>query len=220
MTTTSSLGKVQKGSFTVSVERAPRIDIAAAIQLVLVSHGSDGTARATIKDSANPYRYEIQSTPKGIVISREYNVRGTKWEVEGSYRRNTEPGVLAIKDEETSTKHSFKVIAFEHNALIVRDITPPETSKGESKPSPLPTKGSRLPYKQGPADPVAAVASVMVDALPQPTYYRWVGGKSLKELLDPSSKNSARLKPVEVREILRRVSAQGPIIETLLSSGD
>jgi len=175
VTTTSSLGKVQKGSFTVSVERAPRIDIAAAIQLVLVSHGSDGTARATIKDSANPYRYEIQSTPKGIVISREYNVRGTKWEVEGSYRRNTEPGVLAIKDEETSTKHSFKVIAFEHNALIVRDITPPETSKGESKPSPLPTKGSRLPYKQGPADPVAAVASVMVDALPQPTYYRWVG---------------------------------------------
>ena len=65
--------------------------------------------------------------------------------------------------------------------------------------------------KQGPADAINAVAGAITAAVPKPTYYRWIGGKSLKELLDPSPKNAQRLKPDEVSEILRRVAADGPV---------
>jgi hypothetical protein len=222
VTTTSSLGKVQKGSFTVSVERMPRIDIAAAIKLVIVSTASDGTAEAFIKDNANPLRYVISVKDRKIEVMKWWQPSGKSWNKDRDY--DQPPAVLMISDEETSTKRTFKVLAIERDALIVCDIGKPESSKSDSKASPFPSKGPRpsgVPYKQGSADPVNAVASAITAGVPQPIYYRWMSGKSLKELVDPSSKNPCRIKPEEAREILRRVSTEGPVLhQMLLSSGN
>jgi hypothetical protein len=222
VTTTSSLGKVQKGSFTVSVERAPRIDIAAAIRLVIVSTASDGSAEAMIKDNANPFRYLISIKDRKIVVAKEWQPSANRWKQDRDY--DQPPAVLMISDEETSTKRMFKVVAVEHDALIVCDIGKPETSKSDSKVPPFPNKGFRpsgVPLRQGHADPIDAVVSAVAAGVPQPTYYRWPSGKSLKDLVDPNPKNPCRLKPEEAREILRRVSAEGPVVhQMLLSSGN
>ena len=187
-----------------------------------MSLASDGTARATIKDNATPYRYEIEFSPKGILVRREYQVHGKKWDEEGAYRRNGQPGILTIKDDESSTNRIFKIIAFEHNALIVCDITPPEAPKSESKQPAVPVNGIRPPggAEAGPAETITAVAVAISDAIPKPAYYRWTGGKSLKELLDPSPKNPNRLKPDEVSEILRRVAADGPVGPVVASGNE
>jgi hypothetical protein len=220
----SADGTTKKESFTVAVEKLPPgPDIASAIRLVIVSLGSDGTASATIKDNATPYRYLIDSTAKGIIVRREYQVHGKKWDEEGAYRRNGKPGVLTIKDDDSSTKRTFKIIAFEHNALIVCDISAPDSTPSESKQPPKPGVGIRppgSPAKQGPAEAISAVAGAITNAIPKPLYYRWAGGKSLKELLDPSPKNTNRLKPDEVNEILRRVAADGPVGPVVASGNE
>ena len=51
------------------------------------------------------------------------------------------PGILYISDEETATKRTFKVVAFEHNALIVCEIGKPEAAKPEGEAKPVPGKG-------------------------------------------------------------------------------
>lgn len=221
----SSDGTTKRESFTVAVEKTPLPppgpDISSAIRLVYVTRNSDGIVRAAIKDNATPYRYLIEFTTKGIMVRREYQVHGKKWDEEGAYRRNGKPGVLTIKDDESSTNRVFKVIAFEHNSLILCDISVPEPAvPSESKPPPKPAIGARAPVgfaKQGPADAIGAVAGAITAAIPKPFYYRWVGGKSLKELLDPSPKNTNRLKPDEVSEILRRVASDGSIGPVLAS---
>ena len=52
-------------------------------------------------------------------------------------------------------------------------------------------------------------ASKIAGAFPQLAYYRWVGGKSLKELV--------KLKPDEVKAILDRVAAEGPLPAGILA---
>jgi hypothetical protein len=190
---------------------------------VYVTRNSDGIVRAAIKDNATPYRYLIEFTTKGIVVRREYQVHGKKWDEEGAYRRNGKPGVLTIKDDESSTNRTFKVIAFEHNALILCDISAPDPTPSESKQPPKPGTAIRPaggPTKLGPAEPMSAVAGAITNAIPKPLYYRWSGGKSLKELLDPSPKNTNRLKPDEVSEILRRVAADGPVGPVVASGNE
>jgi hypothetical protein len=86
--------------------------------------------------------------------------------------------------------------------------------------------GGKFPVKGGDkafADPLAAIAgnlaivnpnylilagthrftAALVAAIPTPTYYRWSGGKSLKELI--------KLTPEEVEEVKRRIAENGPV---------
>ena len=114
----------KKGSFTVSVEKAiivtvPPALIPGAIRLVIISHGSDGTAKATIKDNANPFRYEISVTPKGIDIIKEWQATGKIWKRDRGY--DFPPGTLVISeivsdDGTAATNRTFKVVAVEHNS--------------------------------------------------------------------------------------------------------
>jgi len=223
----TSQGKTLKGSFTVSVEKTPEppkpiVRIDSAIRLVIVSMASDGTAEAMIKDNANPFRYMISAGPKGIEITKWWQATGKTWKKDRDY--DQPPGILLISDEDTATKRTFKVVAIEHNALIVCEIGKPEPAKPEGKQLPLPGKGPPrplgVPLRQGHAEPIAAIAGAITAAIPEPVYYRWTGGKSLKELLDPSSKNPCRLKPNEVQEILRRVASDGPVGGVVASSGN
>ena len=217
-------GTRKKASFTVAVEKlpkpAPGPDISSAIRLVIVFSSSEGTAEAWIKDNANPFRYIVTATTKGIEISKWWQLTGKSWKKDRDYVQP--PGILQVKDDESSTHRTFKIIAFEHNALIVCDISVPEPPKSESKQPPPPAVGVRVPggaSKQGPAETIAAAAAAISAAIPRPAYYRWTAGKSLKELLDPSPKNPNRLKPDEVSEILRRVAADGPV-GPVVASGD
>lgn len=223
----SADGTTKRESFAVAVEKLPvpppGPDISSAIRLVYVNRNSDGMVLALIKDNATPYRYLIEFSAKGIMVRREYQVHGKKWDEEGAYRRNGKPGVLTIKDDESSTNRTFKIIAFEHNALIVCDISAPDPTPSESKQPLKPGVGIRppgSPAKQGPAGAISAVAGAIATAIPKPLYYRWSGGKSLKELLDPSPKNTNRLKPDEVSEILRRVAADGSVGPVVASGNE
>lgn len=221
----TSQGKTLKGSFTVSVEKAPEktpiVRIDSAIRLVIVSTASDGTAEAMIKDNANPFRYMVSASARGIEITKWWQATGKTWKKDRDY--DQPHGILYISDDETATKRTLKVVAIEHNALIVCEIGKPEPAKPEGKQSPLPGKGPRpsgVPARQGHAEPIAAIAGAITTAIPQPVYYRWSGGKSLKELLDPDPKNPCRLKPDEVKDLLRRVAADGPVGPVVASSGN
>lgn len=216
-------GTTKKTSFTVAVEARPKPppgpDISSAIRLVIVTATSEGTAEAWIKDNANPFRYVVTATPKGIEISKWWQLTGKTWKKDRDYSQP--PGILEVKDDESSTKRVFKIIAFEHNALIVCDIGPPEPAPSESKKPVVPGMPVRPVghAKQTPAEAITAVAAAITAAIPKPAYYRWTAGKSLKELLDPSPKNPNRLKADEVNEILRRVAADGPV-GPVVASGD
>jgi hypothetical protein len=201
-------GKTEKKSFKVSVEKLPVVernvdDIAAFIRLPIVSTGSDGTAKAVVKDGANPFKYEIDATAKGITVTKWWPLTAKVWKKDLFYEHP--PGVLAISDDgATATRRTFKVIAIEQDAIIVCEIGRPEPAK-DTRPA-MPGKGFRPPGsspRQGPGDPLAAVGSNLAIAIPQPVYYRWSSGKSLKELV--------RLKPDEVEKILARVKAEGPV---------
>ncbi len=217
---TAANGKTAKGSFMVSPTRSEEKkvgpDISTFIKLVIVSTASDGTAEAMIKDNANPYRYRISVTTKGIEIIKEWPATGKTWKRDRDY--DHPPGVLLISDEETSTKRTFKVIAVEHNALIVSEQTLPEPAK-DTKPPKIGGMGFRPPpvgpAKQGHADPIAAVAGNLAAAIPQPVYYRWGNGKSLREMLDQKGN---KLSPEEIKKILGRVASEGPVPPVTLSA--
>jgi hypothetical protein len=214
----------KKETFTVSVEKSnrPVLLIDHFIRLVIVSTASDGSGEAIIRDGFGPFRYRVSATAKGIEVTKEWPVTGKSWKRDRDY--DHPPGVLMISDEETATRRTFKVVAVEPDALIVCEIGQPDPAQVEAKQGKGPGRGMRppggVPAKQGPADPVSAVAGAVTAAIPQPAYYRWANGKSLKELLDPDPKKSCKLKPDEVREILRRVASDGPVGGPALASGN
>jgi hypothetical protein len=199
---------VKKGTFTVSIEKAlvapkPIVLIDGAIRLVIVSHWNDGTARAVIKDNANPFRYEINFSPKGIDIIKEWQATGKTWKRDRDYDKNP-PGTLVISDEgETSTNRTFKIIAIEHNALIVSEMVKPQPGKVETKPPTVGKGPPKPPAKPTPTEIATDAAGKIAGTFPQAVYYRWTGGKSLKELV--------KLKPDEVKAILDRVATEGPL---------
>ena len=89
----------RRESFTVAVEKMPDppprpVDISSAIRLVIVSLASDGTARATIKDNANPFRYEIEVNGEGD--RRPPGVPGPRQEVGRGRRRIAATGSPAF----------------------------------------------------------------------------------------------------------------------------
>ena len=95
-------------------------DIASAIKLSLVSE-SDGAYIAQILDIATPIKYTITSTPqKGIDIVKNKLEKRKEWTKDSTYKQPR--GILAISDDSSSTRRTFKVLAIEDNGMIVQEI--------------------------------------------------------------------------------------------------
>jgi hypothetical protein len=203
---TSADGKEEKGSFKVSLsdewseskKNDGREDIAPFILLIGVAQQSNGSAWARICDTFNRSRYQIDATRTGIKVGKEEIWRPNKgWETVESYKHP--PGVLVISDAASKTRRTFKVIAVDHEGLILADIKPGEAAPRPGGKGPRPDR----PAKQGPADPVAALGGNMIVVPPQPKFYRWTVGQSL-----------AALKPIpneEGQKILKQAEADGPV---------
>ena len=138
--------------------------------------------------------------------------------------------MLAFSDKWSGTKQTFRVIAFEEEAVILAQIG----GDGEADPKRGPggKGGGRFPGggfgggrnpRQGPAEPLAVVAGNIAVAIPKKveaalTYYRWPLGWSLKEVVNPDpktllqgGKNPCQLSDTEVKKILQRVAESGPL---------
>ncbi|MBA4189834.1 MAG: hypothetical protein C0467_17770 [Planctomycetaceae bacterium] len=213
---TSPEGTTAKSSFKVAIAKPPvvetpkpRMDIASTIKLVIVSGRSDGMMKAVIFDAANPFKYEVTATGKQVEVLRFWQATGKTWKKDLDYEQPT--GVLSFSDDFSATKRSFKVIAFEDDAVILSESGRPDLAKTET---PKRGGGSRTgsgTAKQGPAEPLALVASNLATAIPTPTLYRWTLGKSLNELTKPS--------PTEAAAILKRIATGGPILNVTASNG-
>jgi hypothetical protein len=204
VTATSADGKMEKGSFTVSLAepdggaRGAGEDISPFILLIGVAQKSDGSAWARISDTFNRARYQIDATRTGIKVGKEEIWRPNKgWEAVDGYKHP--PAVLVISDPASKTHRTLKVIAVDYEGLIVADLKP-----GAAPPRPG-GKGPRPggPPKNGPGDPLAALGGNMIVAAPQPKFYRWTVGQSLAALkLIPDE---------EGQKILKQAEADGPV---------
>ncbi len=210
---TTAEGVTQKGSFKLSIAKKiveetpkPRIEIATAIKLVILSGRSDGMMKAVIFDAANPFKYEITTTGKKIDVLRFWQATGKTWKKDLDYEQPT--GVLAFSDDFSVTKRTFQVIAFEDDAVIVSESGRSDSAKAETPKKFGPRTSAP---KQGPAEPLALVASNLAIAIQPPTLYRWSLGKSLNEL--------TKLTPDESKAMLKRIAADGPIVATTISAG-
>jgi len=204
-------GITKKSSFKVSIAKKPEviipkptIDISAAIKLVILSGRSDGQVKAVIYDAANPFKFEITATGKKIEVLRFWQATGKTWKKDRDYEHPD--GVLAFADDFSATKRTFQVVAFEDDAVILSESGRSVTSQTEA-----PKKGSRpsSATKQGPAEPLALVASNLATAIPPPTLYRWTLGKSLGEL--------SKLAPADAKLLLEKIAIDGPIVNAAVS---
>jgi hypothetical protein len=209
---TSSDGKSAKSSFKVALERsttAEKEDIASAIKLIIVSTNSeDGTATAVIRDSFNPFRYEVKLADKTFEVVKWYPRTLKQWGKDPNYEEAD--GVLAISDETSNTKKSFKVVAILDHSLILTDYVKPETRK------PAARKDATPPKKEAPAaatvkkevpEPLSMVTGNLAVALPAPALYRWENGKALNQV--------EKLSPAEARLVMQRVAAEGILGSTV-----
>lgn len=218
-------GNTVKKSFKVSLyvqktksDDGPKPDISTAIKLPIMAGRSDGTRKAVIFDAAGPSKFEIIAEEKTIEVVKFWqHAIGKPWKKDFGY--NQPPGVLQFVDDFSSTKRTFRVVAFEEEALILsesRSEAPKDAPKEEPKKGgfPMPKGGGARPVatKQGPADPLAAVAGNVAVSNPAPTFYRWTLGKSLKDL--------ERLTPEEGKAIQKKVAAHGPIMASAVSTGN
>ncbi len=212
---TSVEGKTEKTSFTVFVgpkppppeivEKPPPVkpDVDTAIILTMVTFRSDGTASAAIRDAANRQRYEIEVTGKKVTVSKFYYIKDKKKE-----ESDPDPnGVLAISDDNSATRRTFKVVGVDGDGLILQDQKP-AAAKPAAPPKGFgwPPKGGGPP-KQGPAAPLAAIAGNMTNGvtLAPGKVYRWTVGQSLatiKELTDS-----------EATKVLKQSADTGPMFE-------
>jgi hypothetical protein len=221
---TSADGKTLKESFKVAMGKAPEKkdtvagpDISAAIKLIMVSGGSDGTLSALIFDAANPFKYQVTADAKAVKVLKMEQATKARWREDSDY--NEAKGVLAFSDDFSSTKRAFKVIAVEHDAIIITEITKHETAKSQ------PGRGGRPggfvappAAKHEPVDPLAILVGNAPLSIPTPELYRWPLGLSLKDVFDP--KKSLKLSPEEARKVLKRVAAEGPLGPTTVAASD
>ena len=205
---TSADGKVEKTSFKISVEAAKvastvedkRPEVDAAIILTMVTFRSDGTASAAIRDAANRQRYEIDVNGKKVVVSKYYYIKDKKKEDDTDAH-----GVLVISDDNSKTKRTFKVVAVEGDALVLEDQKPTAAAKPKAGPTNWPGKGGAP--KQGPANPITAIAGNMAAGVASTPakLYRWTVGQSLATITlipDP-----------EAKKILKQAADNGPMVE-------
>jgi hypothetical protein len=229
VTVTSGEGEKKETTFKVAMgpeqkpgpPPTPGIDIASAIKLVGFASSTEGaatTVTALIFDSANPYVYKIVGKGKTVEVIREWSSTTKTWRKDADYEQPA--GVLAFSDDFSSTKRTFRVIAIESDSIVVAEIGAPPAKASAKLPGigKFPVGGGRP--KQGPAEPLAVLAGSAAAAVPQPVYYRWPLGKSLKDLLESDPKKSCRLPADEVKKILKRVSDAGPIDIALIAAGN
>ncbi len=227
--TTADGSKTLKESFKIAIAKIPPPpetpkptgpDIASAIKMIIFSGRSDGTAKAVIFDAANPFKFEINSDGKKVEVTRFWQATGKNWRKDLDYEHPT--GVLAFADTFSTTKRTFKVVAFEEDAVILSEVAQ-IGAKPEAPKAPLGGGFGRPPAgggfgrppvvaKQGPASPLAAMVGNPPTAIPVPVLFRWTLGKSLAEII--------QLKPDEAKAIMLRVAAEGPIVSTTVSTGN
>ncbi|MFO0825812.1 MAG: Ig domain-containing protein [Gemmataceae bacterium] len=212
---TSTEGVTVERSFKVSIAKKPepkepekpKIDISGAIRLVILSDTSEGITKAVIYDAANPFKFELTTKDKKVEVTRYWQATGKTWRKDRDY--DQPDGVLAFADDFSATKRTFKVLAFEEGAVILSKSGPtdakPEAPRKGGRP------GSGGTAKQGPAEPLAVVAGNIATALPAPTVYRWSLGKSLQEL--------TKVPATEAKELLKRVAADGPVLNSAVAEG-
>ncbi|MCE9567231.1 MAG: hypothetical protein K8U57_34955 [Planctomycetes bacterium] len=210
---TSSEGVTQKGSFKVTVRppdkppTPPGPDISGAIKLVILSGRSDGLQKAVIYDAASPFKYELTTTGKNVEVLKYWQATGKNWKKDLDYEQPA--GVLTFSDEFSRTKRTFKVIAFEEDAVVISESGRSESAKTDAPKKSFGPRTGSSSTKQGPANPLALVAGNLAIAAPTPILYRWTLGKSLLEL--------TKLTPEESKTILKRVAADGPIVSAISS---
>lgn len=216
---TSADGKVAQSSFKVSVEKAKTVDrgnpdddkddIASAIILTMLTiRHEDGTASAAIRDSANRQRYEIEVVGKKVTINKFYFIKDKKKEDD-----TDKNGILAISDDNSRTKRTFKVVGVDAEGLILEDQKPASAAKPEMAPRPKGGSGparSVPPSKQGPATPIAAIAGNVATGLAltpkaPPKLYRWTVGQSLASI--------ASLSDEEAMKVLKQAADGGPMLD-------
>jgi hypothetical protein len=193
--------RTEKGSFKVTVADPlppPPVDkgedLSPVILLVGVSVDSDGKAWARVLDHANRLRYQVEATPKGVKVTKEYVVAtGRPWQTDTAHNKLGE-GLIQL-DAWSKQTRTFRVVAVTMDGLIVADIAPPSTAKG---PPPR-------PGKQGPGAPLAALGGNLAVVAPQPKYYRWPVGQPLSGL--------KALLPSEIRDVLKTAEATGPVFD-------
>jgi hypothetical protein len=245
VTAVSEFGKEAKSTFNLKIIKPMgtvliKDDIASEIRLVMVGASSDGSMCALIQDNATPLKYKITSkATTGIEVVKWWLVKPAKheWWKDRDYEHP--PGILAISDEFSATKKTLKIIAIEHDSLIVMDLTKPEVKPDGNKwvgkgNRPGGGAGGGAPpsppaMKSGPPNPLPAVAGNLALAVPAsrakllaeiamrfavgnlgkspppPVLYRWVNGKSLKDL------EQAKISPDEARKILQNVADVGDV---------
>jgi hypothetical protein len=212
---TSADGKVEKTSFTVSVEKAvakatgpEKDDVSGSIILTMVTYRSDGTASAAIRDGANRQRYEIEVAGKKVTVGKFYYIKDRKKEDETD--RN---GVLAISDDTSRTKRTFKVVAVDAEGLILEDLKPGRRRRGRGRSRAARARSARRP-KQGGAEPVAAVGGNVAAAVAaggSPKLYRWTAGQSLAAIQELSAD--------EARKVLKLAADHGPMLDVAAAGG-
>lgn len=236
--TSADGSQTRKASFRVSVARKkedptppppPKVDVSAAIRLVGISSGSDGRMTAIIKDAAAPAKYELVATPQKVEVVKWWQATSKTWKKDLDY--DHPPGVLAIADDYSATRRTFRVLLIEDDAVIVAEVPQPEPAKGDGRSGGSGSGGgfgpgggfrpsggsgrsggytSSVTPRQGPASPLAAVVGNPPTAVPVPTLYRWPIGKSLKELQPLSG--------TEAQAVRTRVAAHGHLAGTVFSA--
>jgi len=203
-------------------------DISSEIRLVMVNGSSDGNITALIYDMYSPLKYSITYDPKsGIKVQKtwlaittpRYRPDNTRpeWRLSSDYKYPE--GVLAISDELSSTKRTFKVMAIESDALIVADIDPDaKGGRGRGFGGPPMNHKPIGTANSGPPSPTTQVRMlvnltmgiVTGNLIKQPmappgVVYRWENGKSLKDL------DRGRLSPEETRKVLQNFVDKGAV---------
>ena len=185
---TSDTGREQKTSFKVAFYPSLKDDIASAIKLIMINGSSNGIVTALIQDSANPFRYKIMASQKGIeVVKLKLAKQQPSWRPEAGrddwrpvFDYKHQPGVLEFSDETSRTKRTFQVMAIENNkALIVADVDTKQEARPGFKRERRSRPGGGGPQKSGPVDPRAFLAITLATTIPPRVapsplgLYRW-----------------------------------------------
>lgn len=215
---TTGEGKTAKARFSLKVtepeiartEEKKLPDISDFIKLIIVAPASDGSASVIVRDNFNPLTYEIDISVTGRVKVTKFEHFGARKKRDKTY---DDPELLIFSDDGvSSTKRTFKLIAVEHDGLIIQDLKPEKPAEKPKAPAPRGGPPAKAPPpKQGAADALALVIGAAATAAPavkpvegSPILYRWANGASLKGLKE--------IPKDEAKKILQRVSEVGPVV--------
>lgn len=216
---TTAEGKTAKVRFSLKVTE-PEIartekklpDISEYIKLIIVTPASDGSAMAIVRDNFNPLTYDIEVTPSGRVKIKKFEYFGARKKEDRTYDDHE---LLILSDDGvSSTKRTFKLIAVEHDSLILQELKPEKPVEKEKEkpkgPAPKAASPAKAPTaKPGAAEALALIVGAAAAQAPKPAadgapiLYRWTNGASLKALKE--------IPKDEAKKILQRVAESGPV---------